>query len=167
MNIANKPVKSSKAVRVAGFDFPLTCEEDVDRLELMVNRNPFIKSQYIKYLTIHKPRNVDVGQIFNRFFDDEAMANFTWTGSDSTTAAKKAMKDYAIFTGCMLGETFRCKTQSSTTLHFSFAEAWSDQGVTDDLLVESLKKALLLISRRRYVKNYNQRKRLQLKGAET
>ncbi|KAL9693049.1 hypothetical protein quinque_012334 [Culex quinquefasciatus] len=104
MNIANKPVKSSKAVRVAGFDFPLTCEEDVDRLELMVNRNPFIKSQYIKYLTIHKPRNVDVGQIFNRFFDDEAMANFTWTGSDSTTAAKKAMKDYAIFTGCMLEE---------------------------------------------------------------
>lgn len=49
MNIANKPVKSSKAVRVAGFDFPLTCEEDVDRLELMVNRNPFIKSQYVSF----------------------------------------------------------------------------------------------------------------------
>lgn len=57
MNIANKPVKSSKAVRVAGFDFPLTCEEDVDRLELMVNRNPFIKSQYVSLAISQSPNH--------------------------------------------------------------------------------------------------------------
>lgn len=111
-------------MRVAGFDFPLTCEEDVDRLELMVNRNPIIKNQYvsdydptsfksdsyhlqqqIKYLAINKPPHLDVVQVLYRFFEDDALSNFNWTGQEryDSPDKKKAMQKYTIFNSCMLG----------------------------------------------------------------
>ncbi|XP_065073317.1 uncharacterized protein LOC135697494 isoform X1 [Ochlerotatus camptorhynchus] len=140
--------KPTKSARVAGFDFPLTCEEDVDRLELMVNRNPIIKNQYIKYLAINKPPHLDVVQVLYRFFEDDALSNFNWTGQERYGSAdkKKAMQKYTIFNSCML-------------------EAWSSQGVTRTSLTNSLKKALQLQSRRRY-SSYHKRKRQQMLTAE-
>lgn len=32
---------------VAGFSFPLFCEEDVDRLEAAVKTDPLIRSEYV------------------------------------------------------------------------------------------------------------------------
>lgn len=143
--------KPLKTVRVAGFDFPLTCEEDVDRLELMVNRNPIIRNQYIKYLSANKLPQMGIVQVLYRFFDDEALSNFNWTGQErydsNAPGRKKAMQKFAIFNSCML-------------------EAWSSQGVTPDILASSLKKALQSMARRRYSNTYNQQKRHQMLEAE-
>nr|XP_029723777.1 uncharacterized protein LOC115264253 [Aedes albopictus] len=138
--------KQSKLVRVAGFEFPLTCEEDVDRLELMVKRNPIIRNQYMKYLAANKLPNMEIAHILYRFFNDEALSNFNWTGQErydsSASCKKKAMQKLDIFNSCML-------------------EAWSSHGVTQDALAGSLKKAVQLVARRRYNLIYNQRKRIQ------
>lgn len=39
-----------KPLTISGFPMPLQCEEDVDRLELMVNRNPKIRAQYVSVM---------------------------------------------------------------------------------------------------------------------
>ncbi|XP_062703337.1 uncharacterized protein LOC109404086 isoform X1 [Aedes albopictus] len=138
--------KHSKSVRVAGFEFPLSCEEDVDRLELMVKRNPIIRNQYIKYLAANKLPNMEIAHILYRFFNDEALSNFNWTGQErydsSASGKKKSMQKFDIFNSCML-------------------EAWSSHGVTQDALAGSLKKAVQLVARRRYNLIYNQRKRIE------
>ncbi|XP_055618293.1 uncharacterized protein LOC129763350 [Toxorhynchites rutilus septentrionalis] len=136
---------SLKETRVAGFDFPLTCEEDIDRLELMVRRNPLIRNQYIRYLSANKPPNMDVGQVFYRFFENDSLSNFNWSGIErgaTATGVKKAMQQYEIFNACML-------------------EAWQSHDVTMASLKERLKRALLLISRRRYTNEYNKRRQIQ------
>uniref|UniRef100_A0A6E8VG74 BTB domain-containing protein n=1 Tax=Anopheles coluzzii TaxID=1518534 RepID=A0A6E8VG74_ANOCL len=92
-----------KPLTISGFPMPLQCEEDVDRLELMVNRNPKIRAQYIEFLRCKKPFSLDISECIGKFFTGEALANFSWKCIRTSDKARNAMTDYHIFTSCMLG----------------------------------------------------------------
>uniref|UniRef100_A0A182JNL3 DUF4806 domain-containing protein n=1 Tax=Anopheles christyi TaxID=43041 RepID=A0A182JNL3_9DIPT len=91
-----------KPLTISGFPMPLQCEEDVDRLELMVNRNPKIRAQYIEFLRCKKPLSVEISECFGKFFTGEALANFSWRSIKTSEKPRNAMTDYHIFTTCML-----------------------------------------------------------------
>ncbi|XP_065073071.1 uncharacterized protein LOC135697385 isoform X1 [Ochlerotatus camptorhynchus] len=129
-----------KPVRVNGFSFPMSCEEDIERLELMVERNPSIREQFVNYLRRRKPFSESVEECFGYFFKDEAMLRYNWKGLDRNQCPRKAMMNYHIFTDCMM-------------------DAWVTHGVQKDVLQNELRKTVFKISRRRYSNKCARKKR--------
>ncbi|XP_040156895.1 uncharacterized protein LOC120896663 [Anopheles arabiensis] len=129
-----------KPLTISGFPMPLQCEEDVDRLELMVNRNPKIRAQYIEFLRCKKPFSLDISECIGKFFTGEALANFSWKCIRTSDKARNAMTDYHIFTSCML-------------------EAWEAQGIDETKLGGELRRAITILAKRRYIANYHKRDR--------
>ncbi|XP_053697356.1 uncharacterized protein LOC128744393 [Sabethes cyaneus] len=128
---------------VIGFEFPIACEEDIERLETTVKSDSSIRKQYIQYLQIMKPLRLTIVHAFNKFFTDKAMTNYNWHGLEKAEfprAPKKAMQKYDIFYACMM-------------------EAWKSHGIDKAQLVEQLKKTVYHICRRRYTKNQSLKKK--------
>lgn len=111
---------------------PLQCEEDIERLELMVNRNPKLRTQYIEYLRCKKALSVDVSDCFGKFFTSEAMDGFNWKCTRNSKKQRKAMEQYQIFTSCML-------------------EAWHEHGIEEVKLDSELRRVITILNKRRYV----------------
>nr|XP_029723795.1 uncharacterized protein LOC115264263 [Aedes albopictus] len=102
--------------KVTGFMFPISREEDIERLEAAVRCDSDIRAQYVEYLSVTKPLRQGVGQVFNKYFTDEAMTNYNWHGLDRAQyprTPKKGMQMYDIFYGCMIG---RFVTSGSTRI---------------------------------------------------
>uniref|UniRef100_A0A182PMY2 DUF4806 domain-containing protein n=1 Tax=Anopheles epiroticus TaxID=199890 RepID=A0A182PMY2_9DIPT len=129
-----------KPLTISGFPMPLQCEEDIDRLELMVNRNPKIRMQYIEFLRCKKPLSVEISECFGKFFTADAIANFSWNNTRTNQKLRKTMKEYHIFTACML-------------------EAWKAQGIDEAKLDSELRRVTIILAKRRYTANYQNRDR--------
>ncbi|KFB53262.1 hypothetical protein ZHAS_00021565 [Anopheles sinensis] len=95
-------INPRKPLTISGFPMPLQCEEDIERLELMVKRNPKIRQQYIEFLRCRKALSADISECFSNFFSDEAMVNYSWPMTDTCKMPRKQMNKYQIFTVCML-----------------------------------------------------------------
>uniref|UniRef100_A0A182JE43 DUF4806 domain-containing protein n=1 Tax=Anopheles atroparvus TaxID=41427 RepID=A0A182JE43_ANOAO len=95
-------INPRKSLSISGFPMPLQCEEDVERLELMVKRNPKIRQQYIEFLRCKKALSADISDCFTKFFSEEAMGNYSWPMNDTCKTPRKPMNNYQIFTVCML-----------------------------------------------------------------
>lgn len=67
----------------------------------------------VGYLATKKPRTVSIVQCFRMFFADEALRRYNWNGLDSPRYPKRPMKNYDIFTSCMLGMVC-CSTRITT-----------------------------------------------------
>uniref|UniRef100_A0A182VMS0 FLYWCH-type domain-containing protein n=1 Tax=Anopheles merus TaxID=30066 RepID=A0A182VMS0_ANOME len=91
-----------KPLTISGFPMPLQCEEDVDRLELMVNRNPKIRAQYIRFLASKKLPNETIGACFKRFFTHWSLYNFSMQKPVGPDRKKQSMREFKLFTECML-----------------------------------------------------------------
>ncbi|XP_035777023.1 modifier of mdg4-like isoform X6 [Anopheles albimanus] len=125
----SRGIDPRKPIQINGFSMPLQCEEDIDRLELMVKRNPKIRLQYIEFLRCKKDLTASVSECFEKFFADEAIYNFKWNAKRNAKTRCKAMQDYQIFTVCML--------------------AWHEHGVTKATLASELQLMLTIINRHR------------------
>ncbi|XP_055595881.1 uncharacterized protein LOC129746293 [Uranotaenia lowii] len=134
---ANDKVK----VRVEGFDFPLNDERDIERLEQSVRNDRLLKQKYIDYLATKKPPAVDLVDGFSLFFTDASMVNYNWNGISSHRFPKKAMKNYQIFTFCML-------------------EAWP--GLNSERLASKMKRAIEKINNRRNVQHSKRRRKARI-----
>ncbi|XP_049532466.1 modifier of mdg4-like isoform X4 [Anopheles darlingi] len=128
----SRGIDPCKRIQISGFPMPLQCEEDIDRLELMVERNPKIRLQYIEFLRCKKDLTASVSECFGKFFAIEAIYNFKWSAKRNVKTRCKAMQDYQIFTGCMI-------------------EAWHDHGVTKAILAGELQS---IINRRRHAADH-------------
>ncbi|KXJ73926.1 hypothetical protein RP20_CCG014753 [Aedes albopictus] len=101
----NKAAGAINKPKVTGFMFPISREEDIERLEAAVRCDSDIRAQYVEYLSVTKPLRQGVGQVFNKYFTDEAMTNYNWHGLDRAQyprTPKKGMQKYDIFYGCMI-----------------------------------------------------------------
>ncbi|XP_062703384.1 uncharacterized protein LOC109406763 [Aedes albopictus] len=139
----NKAAGASNKPKVTGFMFPISREEDIERLEAAVRCDSDIRAQYVEYLSVTKPLRQGVGQVFNKYFTDEAMTNYNWHGLDRAQyprTPKKGMQKYDIFYGCMI-------------------DAWESHGLDNETLVEQIKKAVYHINRRRYTKKQSLKKK--------
>ncbi|XP_035900371.1 modifier of mdg4-like isoform X8 [Anopheles stephensi] len=122
-----------QSLQISGFPMPLQCEEDIERLELMVNRNPKLRTQYVEFLRCNKALSVDVSDCFGKFFTSEAMMDgFNWKCTRSSKKQRKAMENYQIFTSCML-------------------EAWREHGIDEIKLDSELRRVVTILNKRRYV----------------
>ncbi|XP_058130343.1 modifier of mdg4-like isoform X5 [Anopheles coustani] len=131
-------INPRKPLTISGFPMPLQCEEDIERLELMVKRNPKIRQQYVEFLRCRKALSADINECFSNFFSDEAMLNYSWPMTDTCKMPRKQMNKYQIFTVCML-------------------EAWQEHKVDMEQLSRELHRAVLSINRRRCAANQNNR----------
>uniref|UniRef100_A0A182Y4G5 DUF4806 domain-containing protein n=1 Tax=Anopheles stephensi TaxID=30069 RepID=A0A182Y4G5_ANOST len=84
---------------IVGFCFPLSCQEDIDRLESSIRADPAVRAQYIRYLASKKLPNEPVSACFRLLFSHWSLYNFSLHTTDH---AKACMKDYKIFTECMM-----------------------------------------------------------------
>ncbi|EAT43945.1 AAEL004636-PA, partial [Aedes aegypti] len=87
---------------VVGFEFPLKAEDDVERLEVAVNSDATIRSQYIQLLKAKKLKHIDLVDCFPMLFGSSSMEGYTWSGCRMVKFPKKSMKNYSIFNDCML-----------------------------------------------------------------
>uniref|UniRef100_A0A182MW89 DUF4806 domain-containing protein n=1 Tax=Anopheles culicifacies TaxID=139723 RepID=A0A182MW89_9DIPT len=130
-------IHPAKPLKISGFPMPLQCEEDIERLELMVNRNPKLRTQYVEFLRCKKAFSVDISDCFGKFFTGEAMVNFSWKTTNSNRSnrkERKIMEQYQIFTSCML-------------------EAWQEHGIDAVKLDSEMRRIIAILSKRRYVAN--------------
>ncbi|KAL1402696.1 hypothetical protein pipiens_005956 [Culex pipiens pipiens] len=129
-------------LRVAGFSFPIRCEEDVERLERMVNISQVTRQQYVTYLKSKKTANEDAAVAIGKCFTDQVLSNFTYNGLNHPQHPRKAMKEYMIFTEC-------------------FLDAWHHHEVTEHSIKRSItlacQKAKQHISSARYYQRYRGR----------
>ncbi|EDS31233.1 conserved hypothetical protein [Culex quinquefasciatus] len=100
--VARSPVASSKPVKVNGFVFPLTSMDDIERLEEVVRADFAIREQYVEYLALRKPSSVDVSNFFSYLFTDDALINYNFSGANNVGDQKMPMRNYSIFTDCMI-----------------------------------------------------------------
>ncbi|XP_049276910.1 modifier of mdg4-like isoform X8 [Anopheles funestus] len=131
-------VNPAKPLKISGFPMPLQCEEDVERLELMVNRNSKLRKQYVEYLRCKKAFSVDISDCFGKFFTGEAMTGFNWKITRSSKKPRKSMEHYQIFTSCML-------------------EAWREHGFDEVKLDSELRHVMTILNKRYYVTKYQNR----------
>ncbi|XP_021693966.1 modifier of mdg4 isoform X4 [Aedes aegypti] len=142
----NKAAGTCNKPKVDGFVFPISREEDIERLESAVRCDGDVRAQYVEYLSVTKPLRQGVVQVFSKFFTDEAMTNYNWHGLDRAQyprTPKKGMQKYDIFYGCML-------------------DAWENHGLDNETLVDQIKKAVYHINRRRYTKKQFMKKKYKL-----
>ncbi|EAT43944.1 AAEL004614-PA [Aedes aegypti] len=126
----NKAAGTGNKPKVDGFVFPISREEDIERLESAVRCDGHVRAQYVEYLSVTKPLRQGVVQVFSKFFTDEAMTNYNWHGLDRAQyprTPKKGMQKYDIFYGCML-------------------DAWESHGLDNETLVDQIKKAVYHIN---------------------
>ncbi|EAT43957.1 AAEL004627-PA [Aedes aegypti] len=137
--------RSSSAVvslRMAGFLFPLQLEEDIERLEAMVRKDLTVREQYIRFVgatRVGDPRNIVT--CIKRFFTDKSLVNYTYNGVSNPQYPRKAMKEYDIFTTCLL-------------------VAWEEDGITADVLrkwlIKATQRAKQHLSSARYYQRYRE-----------
>ncbi|XP_065073318.1 uncharacterized protein LOC135697494 isoform X2 [Ochlerotatus camptorhynchus] len=139
-NVCSVPVKS---LRHAGFVFPLRHEDDVERLEEMVKTNPVIRKEYITFARMSRTGiHQNIVSIVQRLFTDQSLANYTYHGIKNSQYYRKAMKDYDIFTDCLL-------------------DAWEEHATTAErlrkALIEATQRAKQHLSSARYYQRYRNR----------
>ncbi|XP_062706904.1 uncharacterized protein LOC134287858 [Aedes albopictus] len=78
-----------KPVRVNGFTFPLSCEENIELLELMVQRNPSIREQIVNYLCKRKSFSDTVVECFRFFSPMRPWRGTTAEGSIAISARER------------------------------------------------------------------------------
>nr|XP_049461676.1 modifier of mdg4-like isoform X11 [Anopheles coluzzii] len=103
---------------VTGFCFPLSCQEDIERLENTIRINPTIR-----FLASKKLPNETIGACFKRFFTHWSLYNFSMQKPVGPDRKKQSMREFKLFTECML-------------------EAWQSQGLDEDQLLAELQSAL-------------------------
>ncbi|XP_052888439.1 modifier of mdg4-like isoform X8 [Anopheles moucheti] len=127
-----KCYSSGKPFTISGFPMPLQCEEDIERLELMVNRNPKIRMQYVEFLRCMKAFCTDISECFGKFFTSEAMTGFSWKIARSNKKERKSLEHYQIFTSCML-------------------DAWQEHGYDKFKLSSELQRIITILNKRQNV----------------
>uniref|UniRef100_A0A8D8BCA1 (northern house mosquito) hypothetical protein n=1 Tax=Culex pipiens TaxID=7175 RepID=A0A8D8BCA1_CULPI len=140
--VAGSSVASLKPVKVNGFVFPLTSMDDIERLEEVVRADFAIREQYVEYLASRKPPSVDVSNFFSYLFTDDALINYNFSGANNVGDQKMPMRNYSIFTDCMI-------------------EAWGQQGLTMDTLEEKIKLIIKKLTARRRMQKFRQRRSLK------
>ncbi|KAL1402704.1 hypothetical protein pipiens_005964 [Culex pipiens pipiens] len=126
---------------VTGFEFPLTTEADIERLEEAVTTKRLVRLQYVNFLMQLKQPSDEVDDVLKKIFYDEALGNYNYNGMCNVpNVRKRPMKDYAIFVSC-------------------FLEAWADQGVTQEQISAALKKVIKLLNNRKRFRRHKERKR--------
>ncbi|XP_055595166.1 uncharacterized protein LOC129745831 [Uranotaenia lowii] len=151
-----------RMLELMGFSFPIRCDEDVERLEKLVTIDNQVREQYVRFLaTVKKPRE-RIHSVMKKVFTAQALSQFTYHGLSTAQCARKAMKNYSVFTDC-------------------FLDAWLGHGITTDMLkhelMRAVQKAKLHLNNARYYQRYKylllakrkerfDRKR-QLEGAES
>ncbi|XP_049532470.1 modifier of mdg4-like isoform X8 [Anopheles darlingi] len=132
----------NKSTGVPGFRFPLSCQEDIERLEYMVGTNPTVRSQYIRFLSELKESNQAISECFMNLFSHLSLYNYCLLKEEDQKNHKRQMTNYQIFTDCMI-------------------EAWNSHGVTEEVLTTELQLALSIASNYRQQNSYRRRKRSQ------
>ncbi|KXJ68789.1 hypothetical protein RP20_CCG001716 [Aedes albopictus] len=91
-----------KPTSVPGFEFPLTEQEDIERLEAEVRNDPYVRCRYVNYLINKKPAPINLIQFLPMVFSDEALIAYNYHGSHASGKSKHSMKAYTIFSECFL-----------------------------------------------------------------
>ncbi|XP_049276916.1 modifier of mdg4-like isoform X13 [Anopheles funestus] len=131
---------------IVGFCFPLSCHEDVERLESSVRMSPMVRTQYIRYLASKKSPGEPVSKCFKLFFSHWSVYNFSLHNDEqraATDCKKQYMKEYKIFTDCMM-------------------EAWKSHGLSEPNLINELQIALTAAYENNNQSHYKRRKRSEL-----
>lgn len=99
------------SLEAAGFSFPIADEENVEKLEQAVRSSWQVRQEYVQLLRSHMPHKSEAYRIYdivsNRVFSYQALQNYYLTVDRQPyfkQANRKAMVNYEIFQGCMLGE---------------------------------------------------------------
>ncbi|XP_058130352.1 modifier of mdg4-like isoform X13 [Anopheles coustani] len=108
---------------VVGFRFPLSCPEDIERLEFAVQTDTTVRAQYINFLASKKSPDKGVSKCFEHLFSHLSLYNYCLIKQEAADAGKKLMTDYDIFTICMI-------------------EAWQSHGLTKGNLLYEQQLAL-------------------------
>ncbi|XP_055620627.1 uncharacterized protein LOC129764957 [Toxorhynchites rutilus septentrionalis] len=120
--VRNRKKNPAKATDVPGFTFPLHHDDEVERLENIVSTNSAVREKYVNYLRTNKAIDENVVFAIKKLFSDQSLAKFTYHGFANLQHPRKAMKEYLIFTDCLV-------------------EAWEDHGESADSLRQALIKA--------------------------
>lgn len=129
--------KLTFATTVDGFLFPLANDQEVELLEATVRANEKTREQYIQLLRDCKAQcpRLDIANIFSDLFSDEALLSYNYFGMTNRSKKKRAMRDYWIFSECML-------------------EAWSDQGIDQETLKAKLTKIISRLNHKLRTRGY-------------
>lgn len=57
-------------------------------------------------MAIKKPLNMDVANFFSYLFTDDALISYNYSGANNVGEQKLPMRNYNIFTDCMIGRIF-------------------------------------------------------------
>nr|XP_029723756.1 uncharacterized protein LOC115264246 isoform X2 [Aedes albopictus] len=120
-----------KPSSVPGFEFPLTEQEEIERLEAEVN-----------YLINKKPAPMNLIQFLPLVFSDEALIAYNYHGSHASGKSKHSMKAYTIFSEC-------------------FLEAFEGEGLDMDTLTKQLVMAIKQSRNRMRQRTFRAKKTLQ------
>ncbi|XP_055595498.1 modifier of mdg4-like isoform X4 [Uranotaenia lowii] len=123
-----------------GIHFPLQTDEEVEALEAAVRDNPDIQEKYITYLRKCKSPRMNITSAFPFVFSDESLLNFNYHGmtNRSKIHKKKAMRDYIIFTNCLLA-------------------AWRNDGLNEDNLRATITKIISRLNHKLRTRGYRQK----------
>lgn len=98
-------------------------EDDVERLEWNVQNDQRIRDQYVTFLRNIKRSRKDLTEVFADVFSDEALTGYNYNGKTNQAKKKKTMKNYSIFTDCMI-------------------DAWQPCGATEEVLRLAIVKVI-------------------------
>ncbi|XP_058057578.1 modifier of mdg4-like isoform X5 [Anopheles bellator] len=115
--------------------FPITTEETVELLEVMVRTYEDVRREYTEFLQEQMCTTSSIASVFGKVFADSAMYGYNVSGVCNRGPKRKAMMYYLIFTDCMI-------------------EAWSKYGIDEDNLLESLNKIIKQINGRKRNRKY-------------
>lgn len=146
----------SAPVTIGGITFPIADEATVEKLEAIVRSDWSARQAYVGLLRSQMPRRTDAHRIYdivsNRIFSYKALQNYYLTADRQPyfkQENRKAMVNYEIFQGCMLGITFSMLVlQLTNNGKSTFSEAWSDMGVDSAGLKNALRAVVMVISRK-------------------
>nr|XP_029723755.1 uncharacterized protein LOC115264246 isoform X1 [Aedes albopictus] len=131
-----------KPSSVPGFEFPLTEQEEIERLEAEVRNDPYVRGQYVNYLINKKPAPMNLIQFLPLVFSDEALIAYNYHGSHASGKSKHSMKAYTIFSEC-------------------FLEAFEGEGLDMDTLTKQLVMAIKQSRNRMRQRTFRAKKTLQ------
>ncbi|XP_058451474.1 uncharacterized protein LOC131430472 [Malaya genurostris] len=100
--ILQSPHPTGPNPRVTGFTFPISEQEEVERLENNVSQNALIRQEYINLLSRKKPEGMSIVQFLPLIFSDEALDGYNYNGSNTLGKCKLPMKGYDIFSHCFI-----------------------------------------------------------------
>ncbi|XP_065072966.1 uncharacterized protein LOC135697273 [Ochlerotatus camptorhynchus] len=135
--------RTCATARVNGFHFPLVSMGEIERLEETVRHDFNVRDQYVRYLTLKKPRSMDVANFFPYLFTDDALMGYNYSGTNNIGEQKMPMRNYEIFIECMI-------------------EAWADQGMTHTILEDKIKAVVKKLTARRRMQKFRQRKSMKV-----